>query len=243
MPRDLPDWGALSSQATVHEVTDLGELAARMGSIVTFDRRGDIVWMDDFECGLMKWIATAVGTGAAVAESTAYARNGATSVKLTGGSDSAGQAGIAHYNPIPVLGRVGVEISAYRATTINNLRISHSIADGAALLKPAIRWVQSGTTLQYRDSDGNWQTFSSAFSFTTRATEFHTFKLVTDIENRVYVRAIIDDTEYSLADIAIQAMVGAGSPEQLLAVDLYSRSSENDVGYVDDAIFTQNEPK
>ena len=41
MPGETPDYGRLSSQATIFPTTDLGELAARLGSPITHDRAGD----------------------------------------------------------------------------------------------------------------------------------------------------------------------------------------------------------
>ena len=66
MAGETPDYGRLSAQATVFPVTDLGELAARLGSIVSHDRRGDVIWLDGFEDGLDKWQPTTSGSGAAV---------------------------------------------------------------------------------------------------------------------------------------------------------------------------------
>jgi len=47
-----PDWWGTEQTSTVHLVQDVGELAARLGSIVTFDRRGNVIWLTSFEDGL-----------------------------------------------------------------------------------------------------------------------------------------------------------------------------------------------
>jgi len=50
-----PDWGVTAGARTVYQMTDLGELAVRLGSIVTHDRRGDVIFLEDFEEGMGRW--------------------------------------------------------------------------------------------------------------------------------------------------------------------------------------------
>lgn len=55
MPRGMPDWGEYSPQEVVSKLLDNAELAARLGSPVLFDRRGTVIFMDDFNCGVNHW--------------------------------------------------------------------------------------------------------------------------------------------------------------------------------------------
>src|SRR3990167_1185649 len=111
MTRSYPDWGRSAPVATVAPLADLGELAARLGSINTYDRRGNVAWLDDFEATLNKWGTGGDGTGNAVAISTSRARHGAQSVKLTTGSTGAKESEIFHPEAYPVLGKYGIEYS------------------------------------------------------------------------------------------------------------------------------------
>ena len=55
MGHGYPDYGTQGPVSTVHSIQDLGELAVRLGSIVTFDRRGNVLWLDGFDSGIGAW--------------------------------------------------------------------------------------------------------------------------------------------------------------------------------------------
>ena len=61
------------------------ELAARLGSPDTFDRRGDVLWMDDFESGL-KWRTSLLGTGSLIDLTATMAASGGKCCRLVTGS-------------------------------------------------------------------------------------------------------------------------------------------------------------
>ena len=56
--RDYPDFGITDTVQAKSIITDMGELAARLGAPNVFDRLGSIVWYDDFQYGLSRWTAT-----------------------------------------------------------------------------------------------------------------------------------------------------------------------------------------
>ncbi len=85
MVHTLPDYTSKWKTQTVTAIADNAELAARLKSIVTFDRRGNIIWMDDFEGAILLWETALSGTDAAIAISAASAHQGSTSCKLTAG--------------------------------------------------------------------------------------------------------------------------------------------------------------
>jgi len=63
MAHGTPDWGVTASKKTIYSLHDMGELAVRLGSIVSFDRRGDVIFSDSFQNGLGKVYASGVGAG------------------------------------------------------------------------------------------------------------------------------------------------------------------------------------
>jgi hypothetical protein len=60
----------------------LAELAARMGSIVKNDRRGQVVWMDGFESALLKWTESGGGGSANIVQTPVH--TGDNALELTG---------------------------------------------------------------------------------------------------------------------------------------------------------------
>ncbi|GAG14536.1 unnamed protein product, partial [marine sediment metagenome] len=118
MPHGVKPYGRTEAQNTVFGLQDMGELAARQGSIVTFDRRGNVIWYDDFESSLNKWLLYDLGVGAAVVESNEAARNGLVSCKVTTSAVLGQYSGIRHDHMIPVLSKLGFEISAAHENNI-----------------------------------------------------------------------------------------------------------------------------
>lgn len=242
MARDLPDWGAQSAQVTVHEITDLGELAVRLGSIVSHDRRGDVVWYDEFECGLDKWEVSAVGTGSAAALSTDRAHNGETSCKLTAGSDSTRRSECLHRLAIPAYSLWGFECAFNLSSSLDYLDKIVALDDGVNLVLFVLRWDRAAGELQYGASGGGYTTIATIPHPLADDTLFHVWKLVVDLSKRTYIRAILNETEYDLADAAAAVAGTVGAVSLSVKERVTGRSGQNDIVYVDDVILTQNEP-
>lgn len=242
MVHGTPDWGRTNAPATIFQMNDLGELAVRLGSIVTHDRRGDVLWLDDFEATLNKWDESTIGTGAAIAIDTLWARNGAQSLHLTGGSDSLRRAFVAHTNPLTGLSNIGMELAVMFDGDFDNFTLDFSVFDGTDRLRGRLRYQDDTNILEYIDSSNNPVTLESSFVLAHFDSEFHVLKLVIDAVGRNYVRAIVDQTEYDLSGVNLHVSTSAGSPRIVASVEMISRSIFNDDCWVDDVILTQNEP-
>ena len=52
----LPDYGMYAALENMGNLVDYGELATRLGSIVSFNREGNVIFWDDFEKTPIKWL-------------------------------------------------------------------------------------------------------------------------------------------------------------------------------------------
>ena len=86
MPRGLPDYGMYQSVALAAGMADMGELAARLGSINVYDRRGWTFWQDDFEAPVLRWDASFGRGGNRPILSSAFAYMGGQSALLSCGA-------------------------------------------------------------------------------------------------------------------------------------------------------------
>ena len=242
MAHGMPDYGIYAPKLTVFGLEDMAELAARLGSIVTFDRRGDVVWMDDFEDNIAKWAILGSGTGYGAALSTEAARNGAKSVKLTTGAAIGNGVSILREIPPPVLGKCGLEISwtAYGNLAYVLLIMTHF--DGAKARQGQVRYRRPQNDLQYLDSTNTFQTFATPGDIRDNIVNFHTAKLVIDLKNDKYTRFILDAVTYDLSAYALRTGAAVTSPNLTYGVETETRAAENTSNYVDDCIVTQNEP-
>lgn len=242
MAHGTPDYGVTQGAATVYQVRDLGELAARLGSPITFDRRGDVVWWDDFECGFNHWSATPVGVGATAAISTTRARNGRSSCRLTPGNVVGNTTLIEHYQPKAVLSRFGFEFSFHREAANPMIYWTLEDYDGTNYRFFEVRLNTSLNDLQYRNAAGAFVTFDDSVSIGTNPTQFNTGKLVVDPTTGRYERFILNHRTYDLDQFTAQQVASAASPTRRLQVLIESIAANNFGIYVDDVILTENEP-
>lgn len=241
MAHTAPDWTSRWKKDTVHVNLDLSEHAARTGSINTFDRRGTTVWMDDFEGGTLKFNATTGGTGAACALDTARMRNGSKSCKLTTGDAAEDVTSIERYLPFLDAGKFGLEAHITHNEDIDRHRITIAAYDGTNLIYGAIEYDESDAALNYLNSGGTWSAFKSSFSLHATPYLFHAWKLVIDTDNEKYVRFIIDNTEHDISAYALRKVASATDKHIMILIEAVSAGA-NEATYVDDVIFTQEEP-
>lgn len=242
MAHGTPDWWGTEPTTTVHKVSDLGELAARLGSIVTFDRRGDVVWLEDFESGLTHhWANTFPGTSA-ILLSSAYSRNGAYSAKLQTGAVSGDKAGIYRYFQVPAPRKIGVECSFSLDSHVSAIEVWAEYFDGTHYHRFAVKYLPGSDKWQYRNSGGTYSDLLTAIVYPINPMIFQTVKLVFDLDSDEYARFIANEQAEPMAGIAGQSDT-SDTPASLYAhVEILTDDANVAIAYVDDFILTQNEP-
>ena len=238
----LPDWGRIKKDVGVSPLADLGELAARLGSINTFDRRGDTVWMDDFESGLNKWQTYAGYPGGSVAVSAERARNGGYACKLVTGTNGAGTAFLFRALPYPVLGRIGLEFSFAMDDDISYVDVIFYLYDGTRMLLPHVQYDKVSGVLKYMSADVVWITLASDLFHTRGTTCFWTMKMVADFVKNEYVRIIFNERVFDLAGQALQIGESTATPTLYPYIEVAGQAGVSGIAFIDDVIITQNEP-
>lgn len=236
-----PDYGPRQPKSIGYANQDLAELAARLGSIITFDRRGDTVWLDNFEDNVNKWEASYTGNGASVALSTTRALSGAKSCALTPGDVVGNRASIKKRTGALAPGKIGFSI----ADSINDLHSKHILEieyyDGTNYHFAAVQYDIVNQVLQYQDSNEDFQTFASSVDFKENTSLFYNLKLVIDTVNSKYTRFITDSTEYDLSSYSYSHSSSSTTPQLVASFHAYNNSAANNTSYCDDARISQNE--
>lgn len=242
MVHTLPPWTSKWRMATIFANIDDAELAARLGSIHTFDRRGDIIWMDDFEGATLKWDnVTGVGTGT-IALSTARAHNGTQSVKYDISAGVGSSTNMAHPMALPVDSTLGFEISFTGKPQIERIGIKVYLYTGTAYTLFQC-WYSLLTNVLYIVGDGGADIpLAVGLMLLENDYCFHTMKMVADYKTGRYVRVILNDNEYDASAYAGDG--GAIGTETQLNIMIYAYNNNvaSQPMYWDDFILTQNEP-
>jgi len=242
MAHGTPDWGH-SKAVTIYPLTDdLAELAARLGSIHIYDRRGNVIWLSDFADGLGPWEILELGTGAAVALETTLPKWPPNCVRLTGGSDDGEEARITnHLNP-QTLGKLGLEVSVAFITTFNYFRMRLTYYDGTAHHQAAIELNDTDDKIYYLDENGIYVELDDLPDVVASAGLYHTLKLVADFSTDQYVRFLMNQNSYDLSAYSFYEAAIVDTASLRVELILCSREGENDYCHVDGVVVTQNEP-
>lgn len=229
MPRGHPDWNIL----TTPEVLAPG----------TFDRRGEILFKDDFEDGLNPWIQSVSGLGAGIVLVTADTDLGVNAAELTSGSDVSRNAILRKNFALPSAQRMGFEASIWTTTTaFETLNFTIDRFDGVNRQQGVVRITFIGGVLAFLNSGGTFTDFATPNVGSSSEARYHRYKLVVDFVTGEYVRFLYDEEEFDISGNAVRATALAIPQGYSVALSLASPSAQNDVVQVGRMVITENEP-
>lgn len=235
------DYGPGAPVSTVYAVLDMAELAARLGSIDTFDRRGNVIWMDDFESGINKWLFA--GSSGYTAEWSALVSE-FSGFSLYLKTPASASAYVSAYKllPYPALSKLGFELRICNEANWDTLRVVLVRYDGSQAHTARIDYDEATNKFYYYGSDGSLHDAGLTHKLSPLGYLFHVIKLVIDPTENEYVRLIVDNDTVDLSGIDVYTTANVGNP--CLSGEVYIFNTNSDVAeaYIDAAIFTQNEP-
>lgn len=225
-----------------HVAMGLAELVACLGPAKRYDRRGQVVWLDSFEDGLVHVETVTSGEDAAVALEEATARTGSYSVKLTAGKTLSKYAEVLKRLYLPAGKAMGIEISWARVPAATYIDLALAYFPRGTYYYGLLRIDVANKKWQYQDNAGYYQDIRTDLTLYSGDKAYHTMKLVVDFENNVYVRAMLDEYEVGLANVALRTSTLSAGPYILAYIKFTDTAAANPYIYVDDVIVTQKEP-
>ena len=241
MGHTRPDWSTYGKLETVFALFDLGELAARLGSIDTFERGGNVIFLDDFEGGKGKWESGSFGDGSGTVLTAETARSGAYAVKLYCGAGIGRYARLTRYLPYPVIGKMGIEVSFAIPDVPAAFYLTLNLYNGTIVSRAMLQYKPSDESLSYRDSLGFFHIIASGLNLLRDLHSFHTLKLVADYKDVKYTRVILDQATYNLSSYALSSTADTTRAQLQAQLHAYSETAGASQVYIDDVIITQNE--
>lgn len=227
---------------TVFGLDDLGEAVVRLESIVLFDRRGDVIYLDQFDDGLTHWDSLTVGVGSTVTSSTTTARHGANSIELHNGAVAGAFSTLVGRFPYPVISSLGMEVAFTVHANTQTLMVGIYVHDGVNYNRGHIRYNPTTNILEYYTTLGAWATLVTPLDLHENIHMFHILKLVVNITTQEYVRVIVDANEYAMTGLALNTVLSPVAPMLYVIVDHEGDGANTSDVYIDDFILTQNEP-
>jgi len=242
MPHGAPDWSNVVKEKKLHRLDDMAELVARLGSLVLYDRRGDLVWCDSFEYGIQGWEIDPQGTGAAAEVSCEAFRSHGFSAKMTAGSTGYALVRITRYFPLIEPGRHGCEFSWTLHTDSRGIEMTPQCVDRGLYTKFGVFYSLEEKKLYYLDHNNTWVILDDTIDLSYLYALFHTWKLVFNTETGYYIRLLLDNRTYLMEDKRGYTESTTASDHYLVTLSHLGKVGKNPYSYFDDVIITMNEP-
>jgi hypothetical protein len=232
--RSYPDFGVVPSGSMAPDI-DMAELAARLGSPMTWRRDGRVLSLTDFCPSRNGWVFSDPVLTAIVASNYAYI--GGASVRCK--STYVG-VGVTIYRRMPLASntRIGLEMMICEEVGISHeLKFTIGRQISPTEIARGVIWVKTlNSTIYYVDSVGNLQLcYTRPMPFIKGIN--HNFKLVVDFTTLKYVRFFADDIEIKL-DATMQTSLSSASDQMYFEITGWALPATIVNFYIDNAIIT-----
>lgn len=234
----------LDSESQWGQVLRVGnaELAARLGSPVSWDWRGNVLLINTFGAGQGAILAYAEGTGSVVQCSPLQSLTDGFSLLLQGGTGAEDYAGYDGRMGINLAQRLGFAIAWAETSQFDYLTIEVWGSDGANSYLGRLKWILDTKVLAYMDAAAAYQTIATAPAVIAPY-GFNRVKLVVDLDAHEYLRVLWNGVEYDLSGLAMYTWTFSVPGTLGYKVRVYPGDLALSGVYVDHHIITVNEPE
>ena len=239
---DYYDGGFISGGTTFPVIGDLAELAARLGSVDTWNREGLVIHLEDFGAGVAAWTITGSGTGAEAITSNAAYRSAPYSCKMVPGSTSGFSITLQRYFPLPELGTYGLEMSFCMTGTADRVQLFLVHRDGSEAHWYGLEYDHTEGELLLYDATVVWLTLVTGLDLNDPTLEFVTLKMAVDLESEKHMRAIVNGVEYDTSLYGPLDASDSDGPSLEVRITVLDESGGAGHIFVDDIIQTLVEP-
>ena len=239
MVHTLPPWTTKYRMVTVFGQIDSGELAARLGSINTFDRRGNVVFMEDFEGTTLKWSESHTGSNPECYLTNTRSCHGDQSLYLYTGNMSGDITSLKRHFPLPVQSKLGFELSFSPIVTNFRYQITVTLRDGTTVSEGLLRYDNKTEKIQI-ETDTSVD-IATGIDVTKLYNSWCTMKLVVDYATNKYVRVIFNNKQYDVSKYSMTTTSDTTTPRLYVRLSAIVQENFNRSTYFDSFIITQNE--
>lgn len=242
MPRGQPDFGALAAKEVTASISDMGEVAARLGSILIYDKRGDVVMFDNFEEPVLMWKGTA--PGGYIRHSSYDARSGVQSVLLHTGAVLAEWASLERGVAVLASRKLGLEFSFVpHDNCYHDFYLMYYDGERRYFATARLDWDIGKLYVGLGSFPGDieWTEIASGLKLYNVRHHWSTIKIVADFETFRYVRVLLNLSQYNVDSLCYTAPDDT-APHITANIQIVNKIAAENTVYYDDFILTQAEP-
>lgn len=204
-------------------------------------KRGEMVFVDEFDTGITEWGHWGGGLGGLVETSYEYTVSAGYSAKLVVGTGLANYAAIEHYLQRPRPGTYGIEANFTIHGNHDYFECTLYHWDGTNRREWSLQYYPGDPGLRYVDDLGNAIHLHPAIDLFESYYLFHTIKMMIDPIRQVYCWGVLDDVVYDLSGIPCHITIGAITDHLVIHLAYHADGNNVVTGYIDDVILTQKE--
>ena len=242
MVHGTPDWGGSNPKSNTYRLQDEAELAVRLGSPVSFDRRGEVIMLEDFAQGGGGYQVGGIGIGEAGYLSCSGALSGGICLALETGIGAGSYEEVARYLYAPPFGGIGEEIWVSPNALLSNMILEVLLYDGVLQHDYQVKYNHLTGTLSVWDTTGAWIVIGSPGIVNVGYGIYTPVKLVVNTQDGSYVRVLFGDKLYDASAHSCRATASVTVACLLARCAVYSVAPGGAIVKVDNWILTQNEP-
>jgi len=191
MTDDIDQWGNILPGG-------FAELAARLGSLAAYERRGQVVVTDSFEYGLGVWEVVADAGYTFELDPVDFIHGGYSVHLNTHTADDDACNFIREYGGVPANVGVGVAFWARFVTPGKHFLFGLNLKDGSESHTGVIKGTVSDKKLWYFNSGGTYTEFGTWVPNPDPYQRFRFFKVAVDTDEDEYLYAVVDGQQYDL---------------------------------------------
>lgn len=218
------------------------ELAARLGSVRTHDRRGNTYYTTSFEHGIADWVKVTEGLGSSVRLVPTEYRTGGYSVRCCTRANALAWAGASIKLPLLTPGAMGISCAWRAPEGVDRFFARMFWYSEDTALEGMIEYCEEDGILKIGQDGGAWHILAEGLTLYPGTVPWHVIKLVVNFDTGYYVRAIVDRGEWDISDKV--CMTAALLQRNTVAID-FTAQNVNAVSrntYIDDVVLTAGEP-
>lgn len=199
-PSDMPDDYDWLPGSARFPLSDMGELAVRLGSLVSYDRRGEVVFADGFDLGLSPYAASTSGVGAKILIGSIYAGPSGYNCRMTPGTAVDKYALLFRSGTPLIVDNLGLELSFNVSTPFKALGITIHDYSGTIKTDYSLAIACATNELSYESTGPTDIPFAIIPPPIDGAGVPHTLKMVIARAKSCYLRVLYDDNFYDLSN-------------------------------------------
>lgn len=229
------------SEATTYQLFDLAELAARLGSIVSYIRSGSVFSLETFERGLGGWTQAKSGATSVIALTNEWMFSGPVGVVLTSGTEAAAHAHLLKRYPLPAAGKIALSTHFSLGTFGLGYDFFITYCDGTYYYWYWIQYNHDTGELALYNETGGDAIFATITPLYDQPHNTHAFKLVIDIAEGRYDKLYLDQQLFDLSGY-LPYQDDAIYPAYLEAyLGVWGQVGWSTTMYLDNIVLTYNE--